>query len=524
MAVPAYVDRDLLATALYLGGLSPEEIARQLEQSNGDANLALSIMSRAGNERERAVAKAVGDYLSTLGTESLQKLLVVGGVSEDLAIRSINTAQGGRTATPTLRAVTGELARGGDPRYADAVGTLRSVGIGESAFDTTRTQYKEGRRPAPVAPPAAPGPAGRSSGGLLPNVPVAMATPGAPAPRPGPAGGAAAAKRSGGGTPGGTLGGTLGGGGGGGGGGGTPAPLLAPNASDPEVEKYIRKNYGFSAWALAIPDIRGAMIDVARTLRGATVDEATIESLLESRLLGTEWWNTHDATQRLRIEEQHEDRATYNAGVEGEYKKVNFLLGQLGFTVPEGRLREIARQSYDFGWEQAEQRAALAAEFDYDPTTGAQDQSRIVGDLRGLASDYLVPLSEQTIDQWGRQIIAGTARSEDFTEYAKGIAKGMFAHYASDIDAGRTVRQIADSFVQTAARDLELTPDQIDLMDPRWRKALELDPATGQPMQLSTWQRTIRSDSSYGWDRTDNARKEASEFSRKILETFGAVG
>jgi hypothetical protein len=207
--------------------------------------------------------------------------------------------------------------------------------------------------------------------------------------------------------------------------------------------------------------------------------------------------------------------------VEGKYRALAVLTGQAGFTLPEGRLREIAVTAYDLGWDNVEMNAALSAEFDYNPTTGAQEGSALVGDLRQLASDYLVPLGEQTIDQWGRQIIAGTSTNEDFTQYAKNMAKGMFAHYAADIDAGRTVKQLAEPFVQMAMRDLELTQDQIDLMDPKWRKALEMDPETGLPMAPSKWQRLIRSDSSYGWDTTQNARGEAAEFAKKIAESFG---
>jgi hypothetical protein len=294
-------------------------------------------------------------------------------------------------------------------------------------------------------------------------------------------------------------------------------PSLAPNASDAEVEKYIRKWYGYSAWILDVPELRGKMLELGREFAGSDVDEARIEGALT----GTEWWKTHESDQRLAIEEKMSDPATYNAKVEGKYRELATLTGTAGFSIPEGRLREIAITAYDAGWDRNEMNSALSAEFDYDPTTGAQDTSALVGDLRQLASDYLVPLSEQTIDQWGKQIIAGTATNEGFTDYAKGVAKQMFGHYAADIDAGRTVKQLADPFVQVAARDLELTADQIDLMDPKWRKALELDPETGQPMQLSKWQRTIRSDSSYGWDTTQNARGEAAEFAKKIAEAFG---
>lgn len=294
-------------------------------------------------------------------------------------------------------------------------------------------------------------------------------------------------------------------------------PTLAANAPEGDVIAYIRKYYGYASWVLDIPELRQRMIEVARDFAGVPVDEATIMG----RFTDLDWWKTHSDQQRLAIEEQAADPATYNAKVEGKFRELGSLTGQLGFQVPEARLRHIAKEAYDQGWNTAEMRSALAAEFDYNPVTGDEDQSRIVADLRQLASDYLVPLGEQTIDQWGRQIVAGTSTNEDFTAYAKSMAKGMFAHYASDIDAGRTVKQIADPFVQMAARDLELTTDQIDLMDAKWRKALEVDPETGQPMQLSKWQRLIRSDSSYGWNYTQNARAEASEFGAKIAEAFG---
>lgn len=295
-------------------------------------------------------------------------------------------------------------------------------------------------------------------------------------------------------------------------------PRLSPTASDEEVAAYIRKYYGYSAWALDVPELRGMMLQLGKEFAGAPVDEKVIEG----RLSSTDWWKTHSDQQRLAIEERNSDPATYNAKVEAKYRELGLVVGQYGgFNVPEGRLRQIAKEAYDNGWNMGEMRSAIAAEFDYNPETGEEEGTKILADLRQTASDYLMPLSEQTIDTWGRQIIAGTSTTEDFNAYTRNMAKGMFAHYASDIDAGRTIRQIADPFVEMAARDLELTADQIDLMDPKFRKALEVDPKTGQPMQLSQWQRTIRSDSAYGWDYTQNAKAEASEFARKIAESFG---
>jgi hypothetical protein len=534
MALEKYVDDDLIVTAMLFGGVSQQELTERLGRNGGNIRAALEDLDSptAGDQARKRYSLITG-YLNNLGTEHLKKLMAEGaGLDKNDVEQAVYWAQRdtGGTATPTLDQVlyhlggaTGRTKTQGAISFAATVRpTLQAVGRGDTGLMTTRTQYRTGQRPGPAPPPPpagqpappAPTPGAPAPGGFAPNTPGAgqytyrgEARPTQPLQQPAPK------------QPGGTLGGTLA---------GTTTqgqqtpgikalPSLSPNASDAEVEKYIRKWYGYSAWILDVPELRGKMLELGREFAGSDVDEARIEGALT----GTEWWKTHEADQRLAIEEKMSDPATYNTKVEGKYRALATLTGTAGFSIPEGRLREIAITAYDAGWDNNEMRSALAAEFDYDPTTGAQDTSALVGDLRQLASDYLVPLSEQTIDQWGKQIIAGTATNEGFTQYAKGVAKQMFGHYAADIDAGRTVKQLADPFVQTAARDLELTADQIDLMDPKWRKALELDPETGQPMQLSKWQRTIRSDSSYGWDYTQNARAEASEFAKKIAEAFG---
>ena len=309
--------------------------------------------------------------------------------------------------------------------------------------------------------------------------------------------------------------------------GGAAPPPLAADASDAEVEAYIRRNYGFAAWVLEVPDIRGAIVDVARSLGGVPMDEATIDSMLENRLLNTEWWKTHSATQRVRLEERHEDPAQYNKGVETEYRNLGVLAGQIGVDVPEGRLREIARQAYDFGWDQAEQRAALAAEFDYNPDTGSQATSKVVGDLRQRAGQYLVPLSEATIDEWGRKVVAGTASPDAIDGYLKEQAKVLLPGFAAQIDAGLTPDALVEPYRQTIARELGTDPTAVDFLDPKWNRFLNTpDAKTNAPRVMSHFeiQRTIRSDPTYRWDESDVAQKEATEFATQLAERFGRAG
>ncbi len=41
-------------------------------------------------------------------------------------------------------------------------------------------------------------------------------------------------------------------------------------------------------------------------------------------------------------------------------------------------------------------------------------------------------------------------------------------------------------------------------------------------MSLSDWQRTLKTDTSYGYDKTQGARSEAADLTSKLASLFGA--
>ena len=87
------------------------------------------------------------------------------------------------------------------------------------------------------------------------------------------------------------------------------------------------------------------------------------------------------------------------------------------------------------------------------------------------------------------------------------------------------MRDFARTFVDLAASVLELSGEAIDLFDPKWQRALSTVDANGarRPMTLYEWRNTMRTDATYGWDRTSGARSEASQFASKIAQTFGSI-
>lgn len=195
-----------------------------------------------------------------------------------------------------------------------------------------------------------------------------------------------------------------------------------------------------------------------------------------------------------------------------------------GINIADDRLTQMATDSIRLGWDSTQIRNAIAAEFHYQPggqtgTLGQAEQS-----IKKTASDYLVPLSDQTLAQWDANIASGIATPDQFTQYAISQAKLRFPNLSQHLDAGMTVQQLADPYRQTAAKELGVNPDSIDLTDAKWsRPLMQVDPKTGERTMMDdyTWQQTLRSDPTYGWDRSENGVAAGYALGNTLAQALG---
>jgi hypothetical protein len=299
------------------------------------------------------------------------------------------------------------------------------------------------------------------------------------------------------------------------GGGAQPKPdILARTAPIGDQIAYIKSHYGYAAWALDDPQI-GPLIKQA-------AQEGWDKARFEGAISGTDWWKTHDATQRVRQNEQGTDPATYGAGVAGMKTTIQAEAGRQGVTIDPARLDQMATDAYTGGWKPDQVTSGVAAEFHYDPNAAKQPGE--VGDLKSIAASYLVPIDPGTIQQWGSDIMAGRSNDAAFTEYIKGQAKSLFPTMSAAIDAGQTVAQYVAPYKSTIAQTLEINPDSIDFMDPKYMKLLTtIDPKTNAPMAKPLYEamNDIRKDPSYGYQNTSQAKDQAASFSQKLASTWG---
>lgn len=589
MAFPKHVDRDLVASALAMAGIPEADIQRALSRGNDPQVIWDSVMGRDYDDRTRKALELAGKYITTLSGTDLKKFLVEGrNLPESVVSRAIAQSGQDDTIAQVLERIGQDNTQYTNKastrqKIAGMLGTVQTMGL--VGLNKSKKQYMApgqgqgtgqaqqavaaGNQVLSAAKRAVRGPA-RPGGGqsLLDKAGVGFMTnlgaPGAgsismdvPKDKAGIMNlqrllnerganlkvdgiygpntkaahqqyGTGQIRTTGpGGLTGETLGSTLTGGTGsstvGAPQAANVAPPLSATASDAEVEAYIRRNFGFAAWALDVPEIRQTLVNFTKRMQGYEFSEAQ----LEAELLNTEWWKEKNNKQRARIEEFHSDPMTYNQGVDDELTTLRGLATNAGMNISDDRLREMAAEGYKMGWSQADRQAALAAEFDYNPETGTQAASALVGELRSAARNYLVPLSEATIDEWGKKLIEGTATMETVNGYLREQAKQMLPSFAQQIDAGLTPQALVEPYRQNIARELGSDPNTVDFLDPKWNRFINtMDPKTGtaRPMSFFEIQQTIRTDSSYGWDKSDTAHREATEFATQLAQRFGRAG
>lgn len=410
------------------------------------------------------------------------------------------------------------LAATGDPQGAiKALGVRRedlppsSAAIFDAIANRQPLPFLDRGQVAPTAVPAA-APTGDREG-YRPTAPrptePAQPSPGQPPPSgviPSPAG-SAAKKAGAAGAPGGL-------------GGKTVVPDLSqipkPMSFD-DAAKIINDRYGYMGSLLQNPDINKIMHGL--------VDGTIAPDQFQNRLMATDWYrNQSDAQQAwVVLEATHPEEA--KAKVTETAGNVKSFAVAMGFTIDDATANEITTSALKGGWDQTQLRSSIGSHYSF--TTGTSAVSGIAEEVKKKAADFLVPLSDQTITQWGQQIISGTSTIQDFNDYARNAAKAQYPGLSAwlDQDPERTVKQFVDPYAEQAARVLEIPADSIDFTSPKYAALFgKLDPKTGDRSIMTgpEWNSYLKQQEE--WQYTNNAHDTIANLTDTLAKTFGMVG
>lgn len=279
---------------------------------------------------------------------------------------------------------------------------------------------------------------------------------------------------------------------------------------------YIRANY---------PDVYGLMsvnAEVKNVLLLAA-EHKYDQAKLQGALAKTNWWKSTIATARTWDAAAATDPVTARFLLQQTQSEITATASRLGIPIDVKRAASLALNVRRLGWTQQQVMEGLAAQFTINAKPG--QGTATVDTLRSLAGNYGLVYSDQSLVDWTRRILSGKADVDGFRSELVDKAKKTYVAIADEIGPNRTVSDYADQYAQVAARlGVLANPAEFDLTDSRWRRALDtVDPATGKrlPMTFDQWERELKTNTVYGYDRTTTGRAEAGDFASQLAGKLG---
>lgn len=122
------------------------------------------------------------------------------------------------------------------------------------------------------------------------------------------------------------------------------------------------------------------------------------------------------------------------------------------------------------------------------------------------------------------KVLTGQMLTADYERQQREFAKTRYGHLSNLLDQGMTLESIASAYKTTAARLLELNPNAIDMSTGAFEQAVTFgEEGKKRLMTNSEWEKLLRTDPQYGWEKTNNAKDEARALSASIAQAFGRI-
>jgi len=278
-------------------------------------------------------------------------------------------------------------------------------------------------------------------------------------------------------------------------------------------------NFG---WSLAVinsnPELKALFTQATSTGAGGgwTTDHFV------AKVRDTKWFKANADTARQALILQRADPATYNSRVAQGASQAASIAGSIGAQLSPAQANMFGIRSVMGGWNSDQLKQAMGA---YIKPTGTQYKGSAATyqyQYNQMQAQYGTTIAPATMGSWIAQSALGNITPEQVRNNLIAQASSRYPSLADRLKAGETVQQIADPYIQSQAKILELNPNTIALTDKSIQSALaSRDPKTGQAVTQPVWdyEQTLRNDPRYM--KTQQAQDGAMAMGHQVLQDWG---
>ena len=243
-----------------------------------------------------------------------------------------------------------------------------------------------------------------------------------------------------------------------------------------------------------------------------------------AELKSTSWWKKNSESVRQYQYLKKTDPASFSRRLSALKAQINDAGAAMGATTTWAQISRIADHALMFNWNDSQVRDALAA---YTRAVNGVYHGKAgtdVDELRQTAWRNGISLSGSTLQTWAQNIAKGTATVGYYQQQVRRQAKTLTPGYAQALDGGMDLYDVANAYIQSKAKVLEMNPADVDLFDKDVRSALSSKDAKGKPTSKSLWQFEQDLRKQPAWLRTQNAQDQVMSVGRQVLRDFGFQG
>lgn len=288
---------------------------------------------------------------------------------------------------------------------------------------------------------------------------------------------------------------------------------VGQGATASEIEDYVRSNYGYMGAFLNIPEVAAVLYNAAR--------EGWDSAKLYGALNKTSWWQNTSAAQRTWTRITSEDPAEARRLVDARAAGLVNRARTLGVTI--GDIAGLALQIEKNGYTDEQIIDELIKQTNWN-TIAPGDLTATRDTVHAIAGDYLVHITDATSQRYAERIASGEMSMQGVRSAMLDQAKTRFWWMSSQLDQGMTVKDYLAPVRDTIARELELAPEAVDLMDSRWMSMIERDDGNGNIRSATLNEAMLEARKQPEWQHTRNAQETTTSMANMVTNIFGRSG
>lgn len=289
---------------------------------------------------------------------------------------------------------------------------------------------------------------------------------------------------------------------------------LGPRATTGQILDYIAENYpGMIGFFNNNPEIRAKLVQAAQ--------EGWSPNKLQAEVMSTNWYRSSSVSQRDFQLLEAQDPATAQAQVAATAATIRDTARTLGIGLSGEAIAGMAWNVNRNGWNDAQTIDSLLHGLNWATVEGGQLTAN-VDDVKKIAGDYLVSVSDHTARQYSARIASGELNLAGVESIMQSQARARFSWMASEIDQGVKPSDYFAPVRDTVARTLEVAPETINLMDPKWLSLVEVRDRETNKMRAATMNEAMLSARDQGgWVNTQGAQEMSAGMIQLAQQAFG---